>query len=47
MGQRQPLVTVVDLSAFEVEVFVPETYADEATPPVEAVIQYEGADVPW
>jgi HlyD family secretion protein len=42
VGQRQPVVTVVDLSAFEVEVFVPENYADEAIPPVEAIIQYEG-----
>ncbi len=33
---------MVDLSAFEVEVFVPENYADEAMPPVAAIIQYEG-----
>ena len=43
VGQSQPLLRVVDLSAFEVEVFVPENYADEATPPVEALIQYEGS----
>ena len=42
VGQSQAVVTVVDLSAFEVEVFVPENYADEALPPVEAIIQYEG-----
>jgi HlyD family secretion protein len=42
VGQSQAVVTVVDLSAFEVEVFVPENYADEALPPVEANIQYEG-----
>ena len=42
VGKSQPVVTVVDLSDFEVEVFVPENYADEATPPVEAIIQYEG-----
>ena len=28
----QPLVAVVDLSAFEIEVLVPEAYADEITP---------------
>lgn len=42
VGQAQALMSVVDLSAFEVEVFVPENYADEAAPPVDAVIQYEG-----
>lgn len=42
VGQAQPVVTVVDLSAFEVEVFVPESYADETAPPVPAIIQYEG-----
>ena len=42
VGQSQPLVTVVDLSAFEIEVFVPENYADEALPPVDAIVQYEG-----
>jgi len=42
VGQSQAVVTVVDLSAFEVEVFVPENYADEATPPIAAIVQYEG-----
>ena len=42
VGQAQPVVTVVDLSAYEVEVFVPENYADEALPPIPALIQYEG-----
>ena len=42
VGQSQAVVSVVDLSAFEVEVFVPENYADEAMPPVPAIIQYEG-----
>lgn len=42
VGPADPLLTVVDLSEFEIEVFVPENYADEATPPVEAVVQYEG-----
>ncbi len=42
----QPIVTVVDLSAFEVEVMVPEIYADEITPGVEAVIRYDNRDWP-
>lgn len=42
VGQAQAVMTVVDLSAFEIEVFVPENYADEAAPPVDAMIQYEG-----
>ena len=42
VGQSQAVVTVVDLSAFEVEVFVPENYADEAAPPIAAIVQYEG-----
>ena len=46
VGQSQPIVTVVDLSAFEVEVFVPENHADEVTPPVDAVIVYEGERYP-
>ncbi len=42
VGPNSALVTVVDLSAFEVEIFVPENYADEVTPPIDAVITYEG-----
>lgn len=38
----QPLVTVVDLSAFEVEVMVPEAYADEVLPGVTALIDVGG-----
>lgn len=36
------LITVVDLTAFEVEIFVPENYADEVIPPIDALITYEG-----
>ena len=42
VGPNDPLITVVDLSEFEVEIFVPETYADEVVPPIEALITYEG-----
>ena len=41
-----PLVTVVDLSAFEVEVAIPESYADEAAPGTPALIDYEGREWP-
>ncbi|MCZ6727694.1 MAG: HlyD family efflux transporter periplasmic adaptor subunit [Acidobacteria bacterium] len=40
----QPIVTVVDLSAFEVEVMIPENYSDEISPGVEAVIRYDNRD---
>lgn len=40
----QPIVTVVDLSAFEVEVMIAETYADELSPGVEAVIHHDERD---
>jgi len=38
----QPLVAVVDLSAFEVEALVPENYADEIGPGTPAVIDCDG-----
>jgi HlyD family secretion protein len=38
----QPLVAVVDLSAFEVEILVPESYADEIGPGTPAVIHFAG-----
>ena len=38
----QPLVAVVDLSAFEVEFFAPEIYADEIYPATTALIHYNG-----
>lgn len=42
----QPLAIVVDLSAFEIEVMIPENYADEITPATEAVITYDGTAYP-
>lgn len=44
--EGQPLVMVVDLSAFEVEVMIPENYADEIGPDTEAVITYDGREYP-
>lgn len=41
--EGQPLVAVVDLSALEVEVAVPEAYADELAPGMIAEITYDGA----
>jgi len=40
----QALVTVVDLSAFEIEIGVPEGYADEVALGTPALIRYEGRD---
>jgi HlyD family secretion protein len=40
----QPLVAVVDLSAFEVEILVPEGYADEIGPGVAAVVSYSSQE---
>ena len=40
----QPLVAVVDLSAFEVEVLVPEGYADEIGPGMPAVVTYSSQE---
>jgi len=42
--QGQQLMMVVDLSAFEIEVMIPENYADEITLGTEAVITYDGED---
>jgi HlyD family secretion protein len=39
-----PLITVVDLSAFEVEVMVPESYADDLGVGLEGTIQYNNQD---
>jgi len=38
----QPLMTVIDLSAFEVEIQIPEAYADDVTAQVRAEIHYMG-----
>lgn len=40
------IVTVVDLSEFEVEALIPESYADEATPGTPAVVSFGGRDYP-
>lgn len=42
VAANQPLVTVVDLSAFQVEVRIPEAYADDLGPGMPAEIQYNG-----
>jgi HlyD family secretion protein len=38
----QPLVAVVDLSAFEIEILIPEGYADEIGSGTPAVVDYSG-----
>jgi HlyD family secretion protein len=43
---NQPLMTVVDLSAFEVEIRIPESYADEMGIGMDAEIQYNGQTYP-
>ncbi len=40
----QAILTVVDLSAFEVEILVPESYASEIAAGTAAAIKYDGAD---
>lgn len=40
----QPLVTVVDLSAYEIELQVPEAYASEIGPGTPAIVRYGTAD---
>jgi HlyD family secretion protein len=40
----QPLVAVVDLSAFEIEIMVPEGYADEIGPRTPAVVTWSGEE---
>lgn len=42
----QPLLTVVDLSVFEIELSVPESYADDLAPDMPAAITYGGATYP-
>lgn len=44
--EGQPLVGVVDLSAFEVEILVPESYADELGVGMPAVVTCDGQDEP-
>jgi HlyD family secretion protein len=42
VAEGQQIVTIVDLSAFEVEVPVPESYADDVAPGTPAEITYNG-----
>jgi len=42
VSANQPLVTVVDLGAFEVEARIPESYADELGIGMAAEVQYNG-----
>jgi HlyD family secretion protein len=46
VAQNQPLLTVVNLSAFEVEFDVPENYASDMAPGTAAEIVYEGKTYP-
>ncbi len=41
---NQPIMTVVDLSAFQVEIDIPEAYADELGIGMQAKITYNGAE---
>jgi HlyD family secretion protein len=44
VSQGSPIVSVVDLSAFELEISVPEIYADEIGADTTAVISYNGRE---
>jgi len=46
VAPAQPLVTVVDLSAFEIETQIPEAYAGEIGPGTPAVVRYGNEDFP-
>jgi HlyD family secretion protein len=46
VAQNAPLLTIVDLSKFEVQVEIPESYAGEAAPGTPATISYGGREVP-
>jgi HlyD family secretion protein len=46
VAPNAPLLTVVDLSEFEVEVLIPESYAPDAVPGTPAVINIDGRQVP-
>jgi HlyD family secretion protein len=43
---NRPVLTVVDLSQFELEVQVPEAYADDVLPGTPAVVLYDGRHYP-
>jgi len=44
VNENAPLVTVVDLSAFEVEIRIPESYADDLGIGLAGDVQYNGAE---
>jgi HlyD family secretion protein len=46
VDRNQPLLTVVDLSAFEIEVQIPESYADDLAIGMEAEVTYSGRSYP-
>lgn len=46
VAANAPIVTVVNLSQFEVEITLPENYAAEVTPGTAAQILYEGKEYP-
>ncbi len=46
VAPNAPLLTVVDLSTFEVEVQIPESYAPDALPGTPALVNVDGREVP-
>ena len=46
VARNQPLVTVVDLTAFEVDVQVPDSYASSLEPGLEAEVSHQGHTYP-
>lgn len=46
VAPNAPILTVVDLSEFEVEVQIPEAYADEALAGTPAIVSYGGREIP-
>lgn len=46
VNQNQALLTVIDLSAFEIEAGIPETYADELAAGMDVEILYNGRTYP-
>ena len=46
VAANQAVVTVVNLSAFEVEITLPENYSSDVLPQTKAQILYEGREYP-
>jgi HlyD family secretion protein len=46
IGANQPILTIVNLSAYEVEITLPENYGAEVLPGTRAQILYEGREYP-